>query len=131
MPQKVIVKQDYHNSRFDRWFKANIINSGITNGKEYIELDSTFFYPEGGGQPSDKGTINDISVLDVQKVDNKVLHFIKYGESSVITTIFTRDFGRQSYMVNASRNRKSKNKAGLLQPLFLVDIEAVSAILFV
>lgn len=53
-----------------------------------------------------------------------VLHFIKYGESSVITTIFTRDFGRQSYMVNAARNRKSKNKAGLLQPLFLVDIEA-------
>ena len=26
MPQKVTVKQDYHNSRFDRWFKANIIN---------------------------------------------------------------------------------------------------------
>lgn len=53
-----------------------------------------------------------------------VLHFIKYGESSVIATIFTREFGRQSYMVNASRSRKSKNKAGLLQPLFLIDIEA-------
>ena len=26
MPQKVTVKQDYHNSRFDRWFKANIIS---------------------------------------------------------------------------------------------------------
>jgi 23S rRNA pseudouridine955/2504/2580 synthase len=26
MPQKVIIKQDYHNSRFDRWFKANVIN---------------------------------------------------------------------------------------------------------
>ena len=26
MPQKVIVRQDYHNSRFDRWFKANVIN---------------------------------------------------------------------------------------------------------
>ena len=26
MPQKVKVKQDYHNSRFDRWFKANIID---------------------------------------------------------------------------------------------------------
>ena len=24
MPQKVTVKQDYHNSRFDRWFKTNI-----------------------------------------------------------------------------------------------------------
>jgi 23S rRNA pseudouridine955/2504/2580 synthase len=26
MSQKVTVKKDYHNSRFDRWFKANIIN---------------------------------------------------------------------------------------------------------
>ena len=26
MPQKVTVKQDYHNSRFDRWFKANILD---------------------------------------------------------------------------------------------------------
>ena len=26
MPQKVTVKQDYHNSRFDRWFKSNIID---------------------------------------------------------------------------------------------------------
>jgi 23S rRNA pseudouridine955/2504/2580 synthase len=26
MPQKVTVKQDYHNSRFDRWFKAIIID---------------------------------------------------------------------------------------------------------
>ena len=26
MPHKVTVNQDYHNSRFDRWFKANIIN---------------------------------------------------------------------------------------------------------
>ena len=53
-----------------------------------------------------------------------VLHFIKYGESSVITTIYTRDFGRQSYIVNAARNKKSQNKAGLLQPLFLIDFVA-------
>ena len=26
MPQKVTVKEDYHNSRFDRWFKANVID---------------------------------------------------------------------------------------------------------
>jgi DNA repair protein RecO (recombination protein O) len=53
-----------------------------------------------------------------------VLHYIKYGESSVIVTIFTRDFGRQSYMVNAARSRKSQNKSNLLQPLFLVDLVA-------
>ena len=26
MPHKVTVNQDYHNSRFDRWFKANVID---------------------------------------------------------------------------------------------------------
>lgn len=53
-----------------------------------------------------------------------VLHSVKYGESSVIATIFTKEFGRQSYMINATRSKKSKNKAGLLQPLFLVELEA-------
>ena len=53
-----------------------------------------------------------------------VLHFIKYRESSVITTIYTRDFGRQSYLINAARSKKSKNRASLLQPLFLVDLVA-------
>jgi DNA repair protein RecO (recombination protein O) len=53
-----------------------------------------------------------------------VLHFIRYGESSVISTIYTRDFGRQSYLINAARSKKSKNKAGLLQPLFLVNLVA-------
>jgi DNA repair protein RecO (recombination protein O) len=53
-----------------------------------------------------------------------VLHTIKYGESSVISTIFTNDFGRQTYLINAARSKKSKNKASLLQPLFLVDLVA-------
>ena len=56
--------------------------------------------------------------------DGIVLHFIKYGESSVIATIFTREYGRQSFMVNAARSKSSKNKAGILQPLFLVTLVA-------
>ncbi len=51
-----------------------------------------------------------------------VLNFVKYGEGSVIVNIYTKDFGRQAYMMNAVRGKKSKNKAGLLQPLFLVDL---------
>lgn len=51
-----------------------------------------------------------------------VLHFIKYGESSVIATIYTHEFGRQSFLISAARSKKSKNKASLLQPLFLVDL---------
>lgn len=53
-----------------------------------------------------------------------VLHYIKYGENSVIVNIYTREFGRQAYMLNVSRIKKSKNKAGILQPLFLIDLVA-------
>lgn len=53
-----------------------------------------------------------------------VLNLVKYGESSVITTIYTLKFGRQSYLINAARSKKSKNKASLLQPMYLVDLIA-------
>jgi DNA repair protein RecO (recombination protein O) len=69
------------------------------------------------------GTRNSIPIMLVS-TEGIVLHFIKYGESSVIVTIYTRDFGRQSYLVNAARSKKSQNKVSLLQSLFLVDMVA-------
>lgn len=53
-----------------------------------------------------------------------VLHQVKYSETSLIITLYTEAFGRQSYIVNGIRNPKSKQKAGILQPLFLLEIEA-------
>lgn len=40
----------------------------------YLELEDTLFYPEGGGQPADKGSLNDLPVLDVQKEEGRILH---------------------------------------------------------
>jgi DNA repair protein RecO (recombination protein O) len=53
-----------------------------------------------------------------------VLHLLKYSETSVIATLYTEAFGRQSYIINGIRSPKSKQKTGLLQPLFLLEIEA-------
>jgi DNA repair protein RecO (recombination protein O) len=53
-----------------------------------------------------------------------VLHQLKYSETSVIATLYTETFGRQSYIINGIRSPKSKQKTGLLQPLFLLEIEA-------
>jgi len=39
-------------------------------------LDETIFYPEGGGQNPDRGTINGISVEDVQEKDGGVWHLL-------------------------------------------------------
>ncbi|MDR0414871.1 MAG: DNA repair protein RecO [Prevotellaceae bacterium] len=58
------------------------------------------------------------------KLRGIVLHSIKYGESSVIAYIYTDLHGRQTYMVNGVRGAKQRRRSSLIQPLFLLDIEA-------
>ena len=54
-----------------------------------------------------------------------VLRSIKYGETSLISSIFTEVYGVQSYLIQGVRSAKTKTKkAGLLQPAMLLDIEA-------
>ena len=47
-----------------------------------------------------------------------VLNHIKYSDTSVIVTMYTETFGRQAYIVNGVRGKKSKIKANIFQPLF-------------
>ena len=53
-----------------------------------------------------------------------VLRTVKYGETSVIVSIFTEIFGVQSYLVNGIRvaSKKGNNKAGLFQPTAILDL---------
>ncbi|XZF13231.1 DNA repair protein RecO [Chitinophagaceae bacterium MMS25-I14] len=59
----------------------------------------------------------------IQQTKGIVLRSVKYGETSLICSIFTRDHGVQSYMVQGVRTAKSRgNRAGLLQPANLLDL---------
>lgn len=53
-----------------------------------------------------------------------VLRTVKYGETSIIVTIFTELFGLQSYMVNGVRasTKKGGAKANLFQPTAILDM---------
>jgi len=53
-----------------------------------------------------------------------VLHSLKYSETSIIVRIYTEARGLQSYLFKGIRSPKSKTKAGLFQPLTLLEVVA-------
>lgn len=55
---------------------ASITNISQFNGNTLITLDKTIFFPTGGGQSCDKGTINNFEVLDVYEHEDDILHHI-------------------------------------------------------
>lgn len=59
----------------------------------------------------------------IQKTRAVLLHQVKYSETSLIITCYCEHSGRQSYIINGIRSSKSKTKAGILQPLFLLELE--------
>jgi alanyl-tRNA synthetase len=64
----------YYEDESIRQFDARILR--ILDGK-YVILDKTAFYPRGGGQEPDFGSIEGIRVIDVLKQNDIVLHKIE------------------------------------------------------
>lgn len=73
----MITEKLYYQDPYIRSFSAHILQSEKDEkGRFYVVLDKTAFYPTGGGQPHDTGTINDVYVFDVEEVEGEVRHFI-------------------------------------------------------
>ena len=57
-----------------RSFDATVISTG----DDYVVLDRTAFYPEGGGQSSDRGSLSDgtraVNVKEVRKIEGEIRH---------------------------------------------------------
>lgn len=59
----------------------------------------------------------------LEKSRGIVLHSLRYGETSLISHIFTEKHGRRSFMIKGARSKNNKQKANLIQPLFILDLE--------
>ncbi len=67
----------YETDAYISEFNATVLSCEKV-GKFYeTVLDKTAFFPEGGGQSADKGTIDNIEVVDVQIKDNVIVHMTK------------------------------------------------------
>ncbi|MBQ8957165.1 MAG: DNA repair protein RecO [Bacteroidales bacterium] len=60
------------------------------------------------------------------KIHGIVLQSIRYGDTSLIVRIFTRNEGLRSYMVKGAFNHGSKNRVALFQNLNLIQFVEVS-----
>ncbi len=64
----------FYDNAYLKSFTARVTGCEAADEGWYIMLDRTAFYPEGGGQPGDTGTLNGVRVLDTKEVDGGIVH---------------------------------------------------------
>ena len=64
----------YEEDAYLREFEAEVTGCVPAEGGWLVTLDRTAFYPEGGGQPADTGTLGGARVLDVHEQEGEILH---------------------------------------------------------
>ena len=70
----MITEKLFENKPYLKEFDANILSCEQTGDGYAVVLDRTAFYPEGGGQPCDLGTLGGARVLDVHQRDGVIVH---------------------------------------------------------
>lgn len=77
----------YFNNAYLMEFTANVIHTIENSGQTGLVLDRTAFYPTGGGQPHDVGTLNQMQVMDVTEEDDVIVHWIEgeyHGDRHIV-----------------------------------------------
>src|SRR5213082_3902258 len=65
-------------------FSAQVVSLADLGGRPAAVLDRSAFYPEGGGQPGDRGTLGGARVLDTQERQGEVLHIVDQAVSGEV-----------------------------------------------
>ena len=66
----------FYQDPYQTQFEAVVAETRVHKDKFQVRLNQTCFYPEGGGQPYDTGTLNDIRVTEVHESDGEIWHTV-------------------------------------------------------
>lgn len=65
----------YYENVYIKEFDAQVLECRPAKDGFHVLLDESAFYPEGGGQPSDVGSLGKIQVKEVQEKNGELLHY--------------------------------------------------------
>ena len=66
----------YEREPFLRALETEVVESGKEGARDFAVLADTILYPEGGGQPSDRGWIATVPVEDVLTAQGQIRHYV-------------------------------------------------------
>ncbi len=68
------IRKLYYEDSHLKTFTATVISCEAVKDGWDVTLNATAFYPEGGGQPWDTGTLGDAKVLSVREKEENIVH---------------------------------------------------------
>jgi len=72
-----LTKRLYYQDSYLKEFKAKVLKKIKIDNQPAVVLDETAFYPTSGGQPYDKGVIQDVPVVEVVEEGEEIIHILK------------------------------------------------------
>ena len=91
-----MTKKIFNSDPYLKKFEATVLTCEENKGKFDLTLDQTAFFPTGGGQPHDDGTIGGGGVVDVYEKNGEVYHTvdrpIEVGKKVVCEIDFEKRF---------------------------------------
>ena len=77
----------YYQDSMMREFSTDVVRTGTDGLGGYVVLSNTAFYPTGGGQPHDTGWIGAREVVNVEKVEEEIRHYIDGDVEGITGTV--------------------------------------------
>ncbi|MDP2945364.1 MAG: DHHA1 domain-containing protein [Atribacterota bacterium] len=72
-----MTKRLFYQDSYLKEFKAKVLKKIKIDNQPAVVLDETAFYPTSGGQPYDKGVIQDVPVVEVVEEGDEIIHILK------------------------------------------------------
>jgi alanyl-tRNA synthetase len=67
----------YERDAYLQELETEVAETGVEDDRPFAVLADTILYPEGGGQPADRDSLGEIAILDVQRREGGIRHYLE------------------------------------------------------